>query len=153
VIRKAIISKIRDNGFTVIELMIVAAIIAILVVIGIPNILRQRMASNEAAALAGLKAINSACALYYSNNDAYPRGLSDLIEPQSSPPYIDAELAGGQKQGYEFIYQVREPAGFSVNANPVSPGVTGGRYFFIDERGVIHSNQNQPAGPDDPIVS
>lgn len=140
-------------GFTIIEVMVVAAIITILVAVGIPNILRSRMASNEAAAMASLKTMCSASELYYSNNNTYPQGLSDLIEPQSNPPYIDVVLASGEKQGYQFIYAAQDAGHFTVNANPVSPGITGARFFYTDETGVIRSNQSQEAGPDDPIVS
>lgn len=140
-------------GFTIVELMVVAAIIAILVVVGIPNILRSRMASNEAAAMVSLKTISSALELYYNNNNTYPQGFSDLIEPQSDPPYIDFVLASGEKQGYQFIYVLQDAVHFTVNANPVSYGITGSRFFYIDETGLMRSNQSQEAGPDDPIVS
>lgn len=141
------------GGFTLIELMVVAAIIAILAAVGIPNILRSRMASNEAAAMVGLKTISSASELYYNNNNTYPQGLSDLAEPQANPPYIDAALASGEKQGYKFVYASQDAQHFAANANPVSYGITGARFFYIDEAGVMRSNPSQEAGPDDPVVS
>lgn len=145
--------KISLTGFTLVEIMVVCVIIGILTMLAFPNILRARIISYEMMAIANLKTITNTCQIYYNNNSNYPAGLSDLIEPNSTPPYIDSQLASGSKQGYTFSYVSIDSQHFSVNANPISPGLTGERYFFMDETGVIHVNTQQAAGPSDPILS
>jgi prepilin-type N-terminal cleavage/methylation domain-containing protein len=142
----------KAKGFTLIEIMVVVAIVVILITIAVPNFLRSRVVANEAAAMASLRAINNGCQLYYINNEEYPGGLDNLVPPDSDPPYIDSVLASGRKQGYEFIYDLPDADHFTVNANPLSSGLLKGRYFYIDESGVIRVNPDGPAGPDDQIV-
>lgn len=144
----------RDiKGFTLVEIMAVCVIIGILTLLVLPNILRARIVSYETMAISNLKTITNSCQIYYNNNSNYPAAFLDLIEPNSTPPYIDSELASGSKQGYTFSYTSGDSQHFSVNANPISPGLTGQKYFFMDETGVIHVNTQQAAGPNDPIFS
>src|SRR3989338_1569146 len=139
-------------GFTLNEIMLVVAVISVLVLLAAPNFLRSRMTSNETVALSSLKTIYSGCQLYYNNNEGYPSaGLQDLAN--SSPSYIDSALGSGTKQGYQFIYLFIDANHFTVNANPVAPGRTGDRYFFIDETGVIHAATGAAATVNDPAVS
>ncbi len=145
-------NKMR-RAFTLIEIMVVVGIIIILVVIAAPSILRSRIVANEGAALANLRTLNSACQLYHINNETYSNNLQDLAEPVSSPPYIDPALASGHKQGYEFNYSLLGAERFTVNANPTTSGLLKGRYFFMDETGIIRANPSQPAGPGDEIVT
>jgi prepilin-type N-terminal cleavage/methylation domain-containing protein len=140
------------RAFTLIEIMVVVGIIIILVVIAAPSILRSRIVANESAALANLRTLNNACQLYHINKEAYSNNLQDLAEPASSPPYIDPELASGHKQGYEFNYSLIDADRFTVNANPTTSGLLRGRYFFMDETGMIRANPSQPAGAGDEIV-
>lgn len=140
------------KGFTLIEIMAVCVIIGILTILVLPNLLRSRIVSYETMAIANLKTIINSCQIYYSNNNNYPQALSDLTEPNSTPPYIDSQLASGSKQGYTFSYTSGDSQHFSVNANPILPGLTGQKYFFMDETGVIHANAQQAAGPSDPIL-
>lgn len=137
------------RGFTLVEIMIVVAIMMILVGMSIPFILRSRSVANEGAAVANLKAISDACQLYHSNRGSYPDSLQDLALPNSNPPYIDSALASGSKQGYDFIY-AKIDLGFTVNANPNS--VLRGRYYFIDETGTMRVNDSQQAGSSDVAV-
>lgn len=146
---------LRKKSFTLIEIMVVVAIVGILLALALPQFLRSRISANETAAIANLRLINNACQAYYANINphSYPLdGLSDLISPVSEPPYIDNILASGTKQGYEFKYKFIDAEHFQVYANPVYPGRTGVRYFFVDETGVIRANSTQEAGPDDPPV-
>ncbi len=140
------------RGFTLVEIMIVMGIVIILVVIATPSILRSRIVANEGAALANLRTLNNACQLYHINKETYSNNLGDLAEPLSSPSYIDTTLANGHKQGYEFDYNLIDTDRFTVNANPTTSGLLRGRYFFMDESGIIRANPSQPAGPDDEIV-
>lgn len=140
------------RGFTLIEIMIVVAIVIVLVMLAVPNILRSRVVANEGAALANLRSINSACQIYHINKETYPASLSDLIEPNSSPPYIDTMLASGKKQGYEFAYELLNSDHFTVNANSLSGGLLKGRYFYTDESGVVRTKSDGPAGPEDEAI-
>jgi type II secretory pathway pseudopilin PulG len=145
-------NRVFVTGFTLVEIMIVVAIVIILVSLATPNILRSRVNANEGAAIANLRSINSACQLYHIDREAYPGSLSDLIEPNSSPAYIDPTLASGRKQGYEFIYSLFNDDHFTVNANPTTRGLLQGRYFYMDETGIIRAKSGDPAGHDDEII-
>ncbi len=140
------------RAFTLVEIMIVVAIVIGLIVIATPNLLRSRVVANESAAIANLKAINNGCQLYHINSEAYPGGLSEMVEPVSNPSYIDTNLASGRKQGYEFQYSLVDNDHFTVNANPTTSGLLKGKYYYMDESGVIHFNQTGTAGPSDEIV-
>lgn len=140
------------KAFTLVEIMIVVAIVIGLIVIATPNLLRSRVIANEGAAIANLKVINNGCQLYHINQEAYPGGLSDLIVPSSSPPYIDSNLASGRKQSYEFIYSRVDENHFTVNANPTTSGLLKGKYYYMDESGIIYFNQTGTAGPGDETV-
>ncbi len=143
----------RTKGFTLVEIMIVIAIVAALITLAVPNLLRSRVIANEGAAMGNLKAINNGCQLYHVNEETYPTTLSDLSEPSAEPPYIEAALASGRKQGYTFDYNLSDSDHFTINANPVSTGMLRGRFFYMDETGVIRAKVGGPAGPDDEIVS
>jgi prepilin-type N-terminal cleavage/methylation domain-containing protein len=135
------------RAFTLVEIMIVVGIVAVLTMLSAPNILRARINANEGTALANLKTITGACQIYYIDKDTYPDSLIELT--QATPPYIDSILAGGSKQGYEFIYHLNT-SGFAINANPT--GLLKGRYFYVDQTDVVRARSGEEAGPDDGIV-
>jgi hypothetical protein len=74
------------------------------------------------------------------------------VEPVSNPPYIDPVLATGRKQSYEFIYNFVDQDHFTLNANPTSLGLLKGRYFYMDEVGIIRGKIDGMAGASDEIV-
>jgi len=138
------------RAFTLIEIMVVVAIVIVLVSLAVPSILRSRVVANEGAALGSLRVLNNACQSYHIDQGHYPDSLLDLAN--ANPPYIDTELGKGKKQGYEFIYNSSDADHFTVQANPTHTGLLKGRYFFLDDSGTIRVNNDSPAGPNDQIV-
>ncbi len=135
----------QRHGFTLVEIMIVVAIISLLAAIAIPNLLRARHNANEAAAIATLRTISTACESYRSAQTptTYPANLAVLSS--ATPPYIDSSLAGATgtsnaRQGYYYTYALVNANQFTCTAKPAVSGTTGTRVFFVDESGVIRLN-------------
>jgi prepilin-type N-terminal cleavage/methylation domain-containing protein len=135
------------KGFTLVEIMIVVAIIALLAAIAIPNLLRARLNANEAAAIEAMKTICGAANSFASVNQAgFPPLLATLTT--ETPPYLDSTFATAVapvRNGYTFTYTANDPAdtqgnfpnGFWVTAIPTTVGTTGSRSFYIDQAGVV----------------
>ena len=146
--------KRHQKGFSLIELLIVVAIILIIAAIAIPNLLRSKMAANEASAVGSLRTINTSSVAYSTTYGNYPGALSSL-GPSTSPSstaadLIDSALVSGTKSGYTFTYAAATPfQQYSIQASPVTPGVTGQRYFFTNQSGVIRVNLTAAATASD----
>ena len=131
------------KGFTLVEIMIVVAIIALLAAIAIPNLLRARHNANESAAISALRTLSTAAESYRAAQTppVYPVALSNLSG--STPPYIDTALSGATasaaaKQGYWYSYTTGNSGQtFSCTGTPQVSGTTGSRVFFVDESGVL----------------
>jgi type IV pilus assembly protein PilA len=145
----------QQSGFSLIELLIVVSIILIIVAIAIPNLLKSKIAANEASAVGSLRTVNAACVTYSSTwGTGFPLALSRLGPGKpvtaAAADLIDSVLAAGTKAGYQLIYVSAAPKGgtigtYTVNANPLKLNITGGRYFFTDQTGVIRYNRGSAA--------
>ncbi|MFZ0333894.1 MAG: prepilin-type N-terminal cleavage/methylation domain-containing protein [Candidatus Acidiferrales bacterium] len=148
----------RKGGFSLIELLIVVAIILIIAAIAIPDLLRSKMTANEASAAESIHAILIASSIYYTTYDnGYPANLAIMgpsaIATCNQAGLIDPLLANApnQKSGYTIGYMgqngtVAAPngcgtagyEGFVATAVPITVGVTGARSFCSSEDGVLH---------------
>jgi len=146
----------RRRGFSLIELLIVIAIILILAMIAVPKVNQQLMSARETAAIQEIKTIHQAETQYYSTFGKYAASLNELGPPASgaagpaAADLIPKGLAEGKAGGY--IYTVSGSAtGYSVNANPENYGNSGRRTFFSDQTLVIRNNWSQePANVNSP---
>ncbi len=142
----------KQKGFSLIELLIVVAIILIIAAIAIPNLLRAKMAANEASAVGSLRTINTSAVEYSTTYFGYPGSLADLggattaAATSAAAELIDTVLAAGTKSGYTFSYAAgtADATGsvntYTITATPVVVGTTGQRMFFTDQSGVIRAN-------------
>lgn len=123
----------KKHGFTLIELMIVVAIIAIIVAIAVPNLLRSRVQTNESAAIQSLRTVQSAQTAYQATNYVF---ATTFIELTSATP---AFLAGDWEPAQGgYLYELGGTAdNFTLNANAKAYGVTGNHGYYTDATGVI----------------
>ena len=162
----------KSKGFSLIELLIVVAIILIIAAIAIPNLLRSRIAANEASATATMRTLNTAEVTYAST---YNSGFTDTLTRLGAPAagsqpdaaasdLVDPVLSGKTggtatsftKNGFVFTYTPSGSFGFiatfTLTANPVARGSSGQRSFFTDQSAVIHANATGAAtASDNPI--
>ena len=140
----------HQKGFSLIELLIVVAIILIIAAIAIPNLLRSKMAANEASAVGSLRTLNTACVSYSSTYGVgFPAALTNLgpaaAATAATADLIDQVLASGLKTGYTFTYTAGAATNgviptYTINGDPQVQDQTGVRYFFTDQSGVIRFN-------------
>jgi type IV pilus assembly protein PilA len=144
----------KNKGFSLIELLIVVAIILIIAAIAIPNLVKARLAANEGSATASMRTIGSSQMLYRSSEGAFASAIAGL---GGANGFIDNVLATGSKSGYVFTTAAgtSPTLQFTSSATPQVPtGVTatGKRYFFADETQVIRYKLAGAAGTSDNAI-
>ena len=146
-------TRTKQRGFSLIELLIVVAIILIIAAIAIPNLLRSRIAANEASSVGSLRTLNTAAIAFSTSYGSYPTIISDMgpttsgsVPTSTAADLIDSALMGGTKSGYVFAYTATSPyQTYTITASPLQLNGTGVRYFFTDNSGVIRANQGAAA--------
>ena len=136
----------KERGFSLIELLIVVAIIGIISAIAIPNLLKSRQAANEAAALSGVRTIGTAQATFQSTK-GFGKNFATALGDLATEGSVDQVLGSGSKSGYSFgttgtAATSTAPSTFFSNADPLSTGTfgTGNRYFYSNETYVIYQS-------------
>jgi type IV pilus assembly protein PilA len=145
----------KQKGFSLIELLIVVAIILIIAAIAIPNLIKSKMAANEASAVGSVRTINTGEVNYAASCPAtgFSSVLLNLSGGGGCPGgvgIIDSVLAGGAKSGYTFTEVGTVGTDglndtYSTIALPATVGTTGQRAFYSDQTGVIRYNLNGTA--------
>ena len=160
----------KQKGFSLIELLIVVAIILIIAAIAIPNLLRARISANESAAVANMRTINTSLVTYLSTYSGFPPSanfnyLSDggTSNCPNSPGSTSACLldntitaatvSTSPKSGYFLTYTSTAGSGvYTLLNTPQTQGSTGVRNFFTDQSGVIRAKSGSAAAATDPAI-
>lgn len=138
----------NERGFSLIELLLVVAVILIISAIAIPSFLRSRMRANEASAVASLRVINTAALTYSTTYPAagYPAQLAHLgganpcVAVSTQACLVDDALAQGSKDGYSFLWigdGLTPSFSFTLAASPQVLGSSGQNMYCTDQTGLI----------------
>jgi len=133
------------RGFSLIELLIVIAIILIIAAIAVPKMNKQIMAAHEMAAIRMITTIHTGETQYYSQFGRYAQNLAEMGPPASgaagpaAADLLPKNLSDGKASGFIFTV-VGSPTGYSVTAVPEAFGSSGNRTFFSDQTLVIRNN-------------
>ena len=138
----------RRRGFSLIELLIVIAIILIIITIALPRFSSAQRYAKETSAIGAIRTIHTVQVQYYSQYGKYATSLTELGPPTSGADgpgaanLIDGTLASGEKGGYKFTLSANA-GGYVINAVPVAFGVSGSRTFYSDQTMVLRQNFGQ----------
>lgn len=149
-------SRRSARGFSLIELLIVIAIILIILTIAVPKLSVARMNASEMAVIREIQTINTTQSQYLSQFGKYATTLAELGPPSSGGPgpsaadLIPSSLSSGDKDGYTFTVAAT-PQGYTVIAVPKVYNTTGRRTFYSDQNMIIHQNWSaEPANASSP---
>jgi len=144
----AVTRQRRRRGFSLIELLIVIAIILVIVTIAVPQYNKQMMSAHETAAIQAIQTIHAVETQYYSQFGRYAVSLAELGPPASgaagpaAADLISKDLTEGKKSGYVFTVSAT-PTGYAVSAVPESFNSSGRRTFYSDQTLVVRNNWSQ----------
>jgi type IV pilus assembly protein PilA len=135
----------KQKGFSLIELLIVVAIILIIAAIAIPNLLRSKIAANQASAVGSLRTLNTSCIAYSTSYGTFPAALTNMgpvasgsTASSTSADLIDSVLSAGVKSGYTFVFTPgASNQSYTITATPITAATTGQNMYFTDQSGVI----------------
>lgn len=120
------------KAFTLLELMIIVAIIIVITAIAIPNVLKARMTANDVMAQATLKTIGKAMESYYLITGLYPTDPVQLTG--ANPPYLNENYFGETRGGFGYS-QLMDPGYYTITATPVEIGRTGTMSYTVTTGG------------------
>lgn len=126
------------KAFTLVEIMIVVAIIALLAAIAIPNLLRAKISANDALAKSTLRALSTASETYSTSNaGSYPGAIASLTN--ATPPYINREFVGETISGFEYSANMSSGS-YTFTATPELVGTSGTTTYTITTGGILTPN-------------
>jgi type II secretory pathway pseudopilin PulG len=138
-------------------IVIAAIIAALLAAIIYPQWRERRMGGNEASAIGTMRTIASAQALYQSGGRSESKvpTYAPSLEALGKAGLVDPQIAAGTKKGYRFAINTATAELWNANGDPLEPGVTGTRHWYIDQTGVITFTNavTGTAGPESPAIS
>lgn len=144
----AVTRQRRRRGFSLIELLIVIAIILVIVTIAVPQYNKQMMSAHETAAIQAIQTIHAVETQYYSQFGRYAVSLAELGPPASGAEgpaaagLISKDLSEGKKSGYIFTV-AGSPTGYAVSAVPEAFNSSGRRTFYSDQTLILRNNWSQ----------
>jgi type IV pilus assembly protein PilA len=156
----------KQQGFSLVELLIVVAIILIICAIAVPNMFRAKISANESSAVAALRTIISGEITYstmyptigYSTSLSSLGGISCSVPTSTAACIIDNTLAtstsvSASKSGFYFTYTPDSTLGYTTLADPAYWNRSGTKHYYTDSTGVIHYNaSNTTSSPSDPTI-
>jgi len=161
--------QLKGNGLAIAGMVmgysqiVLFPVILIIAAIAIPNLLRARMAANEASAVAALRTYNTAMVSYVAHcqNIGFPASVQNLGPGNgdcdgANLVSVQLSMPAAARNGYRFFYSPG-PANnlglvtnYTITADPVNDNASGIRHFFTDESGLIRANRGEQANADSP---